>query len=165
VKRLILSAAPALAPLAVACGGGEAEESGASLNQLERISVLEPEVDPKAKALEIHLLPLTRADIESQLQPGAGCDISRDGQPLLVAVAEAAIARVNGTVVRLVPGGPVGPSGGFFTGPGVRISVGRADEQGTVAGETRSWPARVSARNPADDAGPTTFDAVWTCGA
>jgi hypothetical protein len=165
MTRLVVRAAPAIALLAVACGGGEAEESGASLNQLERISQLQPEVDPKLKALEVHLQPLTRAEIEGQLEPGAGCDISRNGQPLLVAVAEAAIARVNGRIVRLVPGGPVGPSGGFFTGPGVRISVGRASEEGRVSDETTSWPAQVSARNPADEAGPTTFDAVWTCGA
>jgi len=158
-----------LAPLALllaaaGCGdGGTAAETNEELaNQIERIAEApkHKEVVPRPPDLEA----IGREEIERELAPGAGCDLSQDGRYLLVAVTGDAIAKVRGRIVHLRADGPVGPTGGFFRGPGITISVGRKTDTGRRIDEVTSWPAEVAilAENIRER---NRLEAVWSCGA
>ena len=71
--------------------------------------------------------------------------------------------RIDGRRVALALSGPVGPTGGFFTAPGVTVSVGRRDPPLANADEYgREWPARVTIGGDKERE-IEKHDATWIC--
>ena len=91
------------------------------------------------------------------------CRLERNGRTLLIARGNVALVRVDAQLRVLGAGGPVLSSGGFFTGPGVTISVGR---RGGVASRADApgiaWPASVTVGG-ADKVPLQKLDAEWRC--
>ena len=147
-----------------ACGASEQGQSNASLSDIANVSGLELETEDVPPVPAPRLEPLSRAEIEREISAGAGCDLSRDGRILLVAVGGEAIAKADGRIVRLRAEGSVEPNGAYFASDALRVSIGRASQEGRALDETTSWPARAAVSSPASDA-PDEFDGSWTCGA
>lgn len=113
------------------------------------------------------LLPITRAAIERELEPGAGCSLDGNGTsgPLLVAVTDDAIVNLAGRIVHLKPKAADLATlfrGGQFVGQGVTVEV---DREGEVerADEVTTWQATLHVRS--GDTGFTSFHHRWSCGA
>lgn len=150
-----------------ACGSDEAPVVNAAdvANVVENIAEVP---DPAAKddaPPPPALQPLAQSELAATIASGAGCDFSAGGEPLFVAAGPAGVAKVNGQVVRFAAEGPVGATGGFYTAGRLRISVGRTSEAGTAAGETTSWPGRLSLTDRSTDAHPLEVAGMWRCGA
>ena len=133
--------------LAASCGAGADERepkanSPAELeNRIENLSNPSSAEAPPPPRLTF----LKEADLGPELRSGRACRFHRDGKLMLVVTAAGAVARVDGRRVPLAVSGPVGPTGGFFTAPGVTLSVGREghypDEPAGAGGD---WPAGVT---------------------
>lgn len=137
-----------LAPLLLAaCGEPEGDDRprANSLDELEnRLEKLSnrtsEEIEPAPR-----LAVLKKSDLGPELRSNPACRLHRDRRLLLVVNAAGAVARIDGRRVPLTVTGPVGPTGGFFTGPGVTLSVGRTEPSGNDAAEYgMGWPARVT---------------------
>jgi len=94
---------------------------------------------------------------------GAGCDFSQGGPPLLVALEEGAIVSRGGRPVTLRAESRFDPTGGFFVGGPLRISIGRTAEAGTEAGENGRWPAQLRLNDDSRDLS-VTIQGYWSCG-
>jgi hypothetical protein len=143
----MFSAAPLL--LLAGCGGaggGSAEPQANSVEELEnRLEALADRTTEDIKPPEPRLAFLKRADVGPELRSTPACHLHRDGKMLLVVNARGAAARVDGRRVALAVAGPVGPSGGFFTAPGVTVSIGRpTPDPGDADRFPGSWQARVT---------------------
>ena len=154
--------------LLTACGAeSQSEDAGLSSNQLADLAVLdEGEPGTKEAPLIIPLQPLSLGEIQEGIRPGAGCDLNQGESILMVASLDGnGLAKAGDALVRLTSDGPTGPTGGYFSGPGLSISVGRTgDGDGVITEETRRWPVEVAVR--ADNADkPVAFRAFWRCGA
>jgi len=123
-----------------------------------------PAAPPPAPSI---LQPVVRADWESRLEPGAGCNLSRDGADYVVVVAGDGVARIGGGVVDL-SGVPttfdtlVVP--GRYAAGGTTIVLSAAPDlgEGDAVDETFTKPVRVEVTS----GGRTErFEASWTCGA
>lgn len=155
----------ALLLLLAGCGGTEDEvEPRANsveelTNRLDKLSDRTTEdIEPPAR-----LAFLQAEDLDARLGANPSCRLHRDGR-LYLAVNEAgAVARVDGRRVPLAVSGPVGPTGGFFTAPGVTLSVGRIQPgSGAAAEYGRGWPARVTVGG--DKERPIEkHEATWIC--
>ncbi|WP_125255255.1 hypothetical protein [Brevundimonas fluminis] len=121
---------------------------------------------PPAPASPI-LQPLFRADWEDRLEPGAGCNLSRDGQNLVVIVLGDGVARIDGAVVDLT-GVPTDFDAmtrpGRYSGGGAVVVLTPDPErgEGEALDETFTRPVRVEATSGGRR---ERFDASWTCGA
>jgi hypothetical protein len=155
----------ALSLLLAACGGpGEDDRPRAnSVEELEnRLDKLadrtSEEIEPEPR-----MSNLKQADLGPELRSDPACRLHRDGRLLLVVNASGAVARIDGRPVPLAVSGPVGPTGGFFTGAGVTVSVGRTEPTGNEAAEYgRGWPARATVGG--DKERPLEkLEATWTC--
>jgi hypothetical protein len=155
--------------LLTACGGGGDDAGGnavdpAFLNRIEDLSVLEKNEAEAAPGPSFPLEPVSFEDVARELAPGAGCDLMADGRFLFVAVGQDAIARVRGKIVHLKPQGPLADTGGYFTGEGLSVSIGRVSPDSVSADGTARWPAEIAVRQKADEK-PQTRSATWRCGA
>jgi hypothetical protein len=88
---------------------------------------------------------LREADLGPEWRVQPSCRLHQQGRLLLVVNDAGAVARVDGRRVQLAVAAPVGPTGGFFTAPGITASVGRIAPFAGYAGDpVRGWPARVT---------------------
>jgi hypothetical protein len=152
-----------LAALA-ACGTRrEAEPQANSAEELEnRIATLS-----QGKAEEVVPPPrmgaLQRSDLGPELEAEPACRLHREGRLLLVVNAAGAVARIDGRRTPLAVSGAVGPTGGFFTAPGVTVSIGRSAPVTPAAeADVPGWPASATI------GGDTKrdiekVDATWVC--
>ena len=106
---------------------------------------------------------LREADLDPEWRSRPSCRLHQQGRLLLVVNAAGALARIDGRRVQLAVAAPVGPTGGFFTAPGVTASVGRVAPFAANAGDpVRGWPARVTIGG--DKERPIEkHDAGWIC--
>lgn len=149
--------------LLAACGDSE-DDSVARANSVEELSNrldklsdrTEEDIEPPQRLAD--LLP---ADLAPARREGPHCRLSRNGRLVLVVDGAGAVARVDGRRVELAVAGPVGPTGGFFTAPGVTLSVGRTrprDDRGDGA----EGPARLSVGgNP--ERPIEKHQGIWAC--
>jgi hypothetical protein len=151
--------------LAAACGSSE-DDAVARANSVEELSNrLDKLSDRTSEDIEppARLADLLPADVGPELRAEPACRLHREGRPILVANAAGAVSRIDGRRVALAVSGPVGPTGGFFTAPGVTVSVGRikpfVNEAQSYA---RGWPARVSIGGDAERP-IEKHRATWLC--
>lgn len=151
--------------LLAACGGPEEDDRPRANsveeleNRLEKLaSRTSEEIEPAPR-----LSSLKEADLGPEFRADPACRLHRGGGLLLVVNAAGAVARIDGRRVLLAVSGPVGPTGGFFTAPGVTVSVGRTEPGGDDAAEYgRGWPARATVGG--DKARPIDKqEATWIC--
>jgi hypothetical protein len=133
--------------LLAACGGPE-EDDRPRANSVEELeNRLEKLADRTSEEIEPEprLANLEESDLGPELRSNPACRLHRDRRLLLVVNAAGAVARIDGRRVKLAVTGPVGPTGGFFTAPGVTVSVGRTEPTGNDAAEYGiGWPARAT---------------------
>lgn len=104
---------------------------------------------------------LTAGDVPADLRQGRGCRLVQGERLLLLANAQGAIARLDGRILRLRIGGPLGPSGGFFVADGASVSIGRTVPAGGQQMISQG-PATVSVGG-ATDRPIEKIDADWAC--
>jgi hypothetical protein len=152
--------------LLLAACGAEEEEAVPRANSVEELTNrLDKLSDRIAEDIEPpqRLAYLREADLGPEWRAQPACRLHQQGRLLLVVNAGGALARVDGRRVRLAVAGPVGPTGGFFTAPGVTASVGRiAPFVGDAGDYVRGWPARVTIGG--DKERPVEkHEATWIC--
>jgi hypothetical protein len=133
--------------LLTACGGS-AEDAEPQANSVEELS---NRLDKLADRTQEDIEPPDRlgflepTDLDSRLGADPACRLHKDARLYLVVNAAGAVARSDGGRVPLAVSGPVGPTGGFFTAPGLTVSVGRTKPSGDDSAEYgMGWPARVT---------------------
>src|SRR3954468_15795431 len=131
------------------CGGGGGDEDvEPRANSVEELSNrLDKLADRTSEDIEPpdRLGFLQRIDLDPRLGANPACRLHQGGRLYLVVNAAGAVARIDGRRVPLAVSGPVGPTGGFFTAPGITVSVGRTKPSGDDAAEYGiGWPARVT---------------------
>ena len=156
-----------LAPflLLAACSGAE-EDDRPRANSVEELeNRLEKLADRTTEEIEppARLTQLGKADLGAEFRANPACRLHRDRRLYLVANAAGAVARIDGRRVPLAVSGPVGPTGGFFTAPGITVSVGRTDPTGEESREYGlGWPARATVGG--DSERPLQKqEATWIC--
>lgn len=151
--------------LLAACGGPE-EDDRPRANSVEELeNRLEKLADRTSEEIEPapRLANLKEADLGPENRSSPACRLHRDGRLLLVVNAAGAVARIDGRRVPLAVSGPVGPTGGFLTAPGITLSVGRTNPTGNDAAEYGfGWPARATVGG--DKERPLEKqEATWMC--
>jgi hypothetical protein len=162
MKRALLFLVPFLL---AACGSPE-EDDRPRANSVEELeNRLEKLADRTSEEIEPEprLANLKEGDLRPALRSNPACRLHRDGRLLLVVNAAGTVARIDGRPVALAVSGPVGPTGGFFTAPGVTLSVGRTEPTGNDAAEYgMGWPARATVGG--DKERPIEKqEATWIC--
>ncbi|MET1112882.1 MAG: hypothetical protein ABWX67_15300 [Allosphingosinicella sp.] len=128
-------------------------------NRLEKLAArTTEEIEPAPR-----LTPLRKADLGAEYRVNPACRLHRDRRLYLVVNASGGLARIDGRRVKLAVSGPVGPTGGFFTAPGITLSVGRTEPTGNDAAEYGlGWPARATVGG--DKERPLEKqEATWIC--
>ena len=109
------------------------------------------------------LQPMAEGEVGARFKAPPLCRLTRGSDLLLVARAGQALARIDGKTSLLAFGGPVNPEGGFFTAPGVSLSIGRHAPVATSAQAPGvSWPVGVTIGG-ASKLPPEKLEGVWTC--
>ena len=149
-----------------ACSDGPVEDVEPRANSVEELSNrLDKLSDRTSEDIEPppRLGVLRAEEIAAPLGAGPACSLHKDGRSYLVVSDAGALARIDGRRVALAVSGPVGPTGGFFTAPGVTVSIGRIRPTAAGADEYgRGWPARVTIGG--DRERPIEkHEAIWTC--
>jgi hypothetical protein len=151
--------------LLAACGGREDETEPRANSQEELENRLDKLADRTSEDIEPpdRLGDLLEADLGPELRAEPACRLRRNGRLVLSVNRAGAVARIDGRRVPLAVSGPIGPTGGFLTAPGVTVSVGRIDPPVPGANEhARDWRARVSIGG--DKERPIEkHEAIWTC--
>jgi hypothetical protein len=148
------------------CGGDEPELNNQQLaDTIENVAVAREAPKEKGPAAPV-LSALSPEEVARTLANGAGCDFSRGGQLLFVAVGQGSLAKVGGGLVHALPNGPTGGTGGFWASERYAISVGRLADPGDAVEETDSWPARlVLTDRRQDENNVLRLEGIWRCGA
>jgi tRNA(Ile)-lysidine synthase len=136
--RLYVPPIPPPRPSVLAGCGEPAEDDRPRANSIEELeNRLDALADRTTEEIEPppRLANLKEADLGPELRANPACRLHRNGRLLLVVNAAGAVARIDGKRVPLAVTGPVGPTGGFLTGPGVTVSVGRTEPSGNDAAE------------------------------
>jgi hypothetical protein len=155
---------PILALLA-ACGGSEDPPAAQANSAQELENRLDKLADRTEEEIEKprRLAYLRVGDITPELKATPSCRLHQGGKLVLVVNATGGVARIDGRRVPLTVSGPVGPTGGFLTAPGVTLSVGRtapfaADADVYVSG----WTATATLGG--DEAKKIEkLEATWIC--
>jgi hypothetical protein len=163
---MIRPLAPPLAALLLAACGSQEDGAVAQANSVEELSNrLDKLSDRTREEIEPpqRLGDLRQADVGPEYRAEPSCRLKRSGRIVLIVNRAGAVARIDGRHLPLAVSGPVGPTGGFFTAPGVTVSVGRIDPLVAEAESyALSWPARVTIGG--DKARPLEkHEASWTC--
>ena len=144
------------------CGGEEERQTSdmpadVLYNSIEAAREAKPAGQTPPKRLGV----LAAADLPADLRTGSACRLMQGERLLLHAAASGAVARIDGRPRRLRIAGPVGPSGGFFAGDGITISVGR---QVPPVGEGYEPPAPATASiGNAVDPQVEQVAGMWAC--
>jgi hypothetical protein len=151
-----------------ACSGGEGETQMTSTvdeGAAEEPQTLTP-VDTPPEIEAPALAAVARADIEAELEPGAGCSVEQDGKSLLVAIEGDAIARPYGTLRHFAFDGDLDAlwDGGDFTAGAITITVMPDEGEGEQIDEVTMRPARIVVREEGQE-GEAEILAEWHCGA
>ena len=162
MSRALLLAVPLLL---AACGAGEEDDRPRANSAEELENRLEKLADRTVDDIEppVRLGNLKESDLGPDLRSEPACRLHRHRRLLLVVTKAGAVARIDGRRVPLRVSGPVGPTGGFFTAPGVTVSIGRvALYAGDAASYAEGWPARLSIGG--DRERPIEkHEATWIC--
>jgi hypothetical protein len=155
-----------LLPLLLAACGGPEEDDRPRANSVEELeNRLEKLHDRTTEEIEPEprLAYLREADVGPELRSNPACRLHQDRRLILIVNAAGAVARIDGRRVALAVSGPVGPTGGFFTAPGITLSVGRTEPTGNDAAEYgMGWPARATVGG--DKERPLEKrEATWIC--
>ena len=140
-------------------GSGDSTTAGAAAPAaIEKVATIEP-VPPLER--------ISRFDAERELSPGAGCELLRDGAPIMIAVAGDAIAKPGDKLVHLRRNGTdvasLGRGGRFEDGElSITVTIDPAGTPAEPQGETQGRPAQVTVTQATAS---EDFDAQWTCGA
>ncbi len=120
---------------------------------------------PAAGEVAPRLSAVSRAEYERELPPGAGCDLQAGGRLLLVAVADDAVAKVDGRIthLRFEGGLPALVRGGRFSADELFIRVEPSAQLVSRDDETSGRAARVEVAHRGG--ARSGFRGVWTCGA
>jgi hypothetical protein len=157
---------PLLALILLAACGGAQEDDRARANSVEELeNRLEKLADRTSEEIEpaARLTTLRESDLGPELRSNPACRLHQSGRLLVVVNAAGAVARIDGRRVPLAVSGPVGPTGGFFTAPGVTVSVGRTEPSGNDAAEYgMGWPARATVGGD-NDRPLEKLEATWIC--
>jgi hypothetical protein len=151
--------------LLAACGGPEEDDRPRANsveeleNRLEKLAArTSEEIEPAPR-----MSNLKAADLGPELRSNPACRLHRDGKLLVVVNAAGAVARIDGRRVPLAVSGSIGPTGGFLTGPGVTVSVGRTNPSGNDSAEYgMGWPARATVGGDKDRP-LEKLEATWIC--
>jgi len=153
-----------------ACGDGQLSETEVTTNGMTDDTAEAPQqLTPVDTAPEVEapaLAPISYADIEAELEAGAGCSIEDDGKALLVAVEGDAIALPNGTLRHFEFDGDFDVlwDGGTFTAGVISITVTPGEGEGEQIEGVLVKPATVVVHEDGQD-GETEMRAEWHCGA
>ena len=157
---------PLLPALLLAACEGQGDDAVPRANSVEELANrLDKLADRTSEDIEPpqRLAFLKRGDLAPEHLSRPGCRLHQDGRLLLAVNAAGAVGRIDGRRVKLAVSGPVGPTGGFFTAPGVTLSVGRkVANAGSAEEYSRGWPARLSIGG--DSKRPVErHQATWIC--
>jgi hypothetical protein len=151
--------------LLAACGAGEEDVEARANSQEELENRLDKLADRTSEDIEPpdRLGDLVQADVGPELRSEPACRLRRNKRLILTVNGSGAVARIDGRRVPLTISGPVGPTGGFLSAPGVTVSVGRLAPPVRGADEyARPWPARVTIGG--DKERPIEkHEATWIC--
>ena len=146
-----------------------AEETGAVNG--EEAPQLTPVDGPPSTPAEPVLAGIAYADIEAELEAGAGCSVEQDGKNLLTAVEGDAIAKPYGTLrhFEFTPheeseNGELDAlwGGGTFTAGAITIAVTPEEGEGEQIGEVNEREAEVVFTEEGQPS--QTIAATWQCG-
>jgi hypothetical protein len=157
-----LSILVGVAALVSSCGSEPADTAQLPPEDLaNRIDELAVGKVEKTKAPRMTFL--RAADIGPEFRDRPSCRLHRGDRILLIVVEGRGLARIDGRVVPLAISAPVGPTGGFFTGEGVTISVGRTGQFPAEAESYgRDWTAGATIGGSTDKP-IEKLDASWVC--
>lgn len=124
------AAVPALA-LAAGCGGAGGTNEAPDAAEIRRLSTPDNSA-AGATADSVSIQPLRPADLDSFGEGTAMCRFLRNGQLLVAASRQDAVARVGGRLRHFVQTAPA-ESGIFLEDRHVSISIGRTDGAGVAA--------------------------------
>ncbi len=144
---------------------GQPDASDATRADDSETQTLTP-VDAAPEIEQPALGPISRAEIEAELMPGAGCSVEDDGKALLVAVDEDAIAEPYGTLRHFRFDGETGAfsEGGVFVAGAISVTIEPADVEAERVGEEAfSRPARITMREEGQSE-DFVLEAAWVCG-
>lgn len=162
---MIRRSAPIALLLLAACGGGEDGAEPRANSQEELENRLDKLADRTSEDIEPpdRLGDLLQADLTPELRSEPACRLRRNGRLVLTVNRSGAVARIDGRRAALAVSGPVGPTGGFLTAPGLTVSVGRLEPPVPGADEyAREWRARVTIGG--DKERPIEkHEGTWTC--
>ncbi len=150
---------PGLSLLAACGGGGGSTNEPVTENQIERVST--PKVEKHDPSATARLQPLRAADVAEAGQ-SPGCHFNSEGRMLVASVGATAVVRIQDQPRRLASSAPLGPTGGFFSGGELSVSIGRTSEASAAAAQAGSWPARITVTNRRTEA-QQEMRGVWTC--
>jgi hypothetical protein len=148
---------------AAACGREEKPPPPLPADRLANVIDAMRVARPVQEPVHSRLSGIAEGEVAARFKTPPLCRLTGAGRLLLVARRGQALARIDGALSILAFGGPVNPEGGFFTGPGASVSVGRHAPVATAAEAPGvSWPVTVTvggaAKRPIEK-----LDAVWTC--
>ena len=165
-RHSFLLAALLLPTLLLSACGAPKEDDRPRANSVEELeNRLEKLADRTSEEIEPaqRMTNLTESDLGPELRSNPACRLHQRGRLLLVVNAGGGVARIDGRRVALALSGPVGPTGGFLTAPGITVSVGRTEPGGDDSAEYgMGWPARATIGG--DQARPLEkLEATWIC--
>lgn len=129
---------------------------------------LTPVDTPDSASIEAPALaPVSRAELEAELEAGAGCSLEEDGKLLLVAVDGDAIARPHGTLRHFTFDGDLDAlwEGGTFTAGVISVTIERGEGEGEQIEGVTAWPAIATIAEEGQDGSAVYEDVTWECGA
>lgn len=141
-------------------GTGDGEPDDQEVVALTPVDTPEPEIEAPA------LAPISRVEIEAELEPGAGCSVESDGKALLVVVEGDSIARPYGTLRHFEFDGEGDAfwEGGTFTAGAISIAVERGEGEGEQIEGLTVWPATVTVSEEGQSGRAVFDDVEWHCG-
>lgn len=124
------------------------------------------EVAPTRPAAPSALQPISRAEFESRLSPGAGCHVQQLDDLMLVAVVGDAVAKIDGDLVDLTGAGAdydALVASRRFEGGGYAIEIipDTTIGEGDSAGGVSTKPVIVTLAR--DGVMPPSISAAWVC--
>lgn len=145
------AAAAALTATLAGCGGPESPADDAlTADEIERLATAPERVERIDRSVLLEALPAARLAARP-------CRLTQGGVVLLAAGPDSAAVRIEDRLLVVPSAGPVGPTGAYFEGGGVSISIGRTGQASADGAR-----ALVQVANRVTGA-MREFDATWSC--